>query len=581
MASVGMELKLKLKAGAIPTIFPETEAYKASKKAPLNPNDLGPGKHNRAKYGAYSKRNQKPDPYSSCVEEPDVCEEMSCEQSPVRISDPESHFDNVYSQSSQTSETVVFRPTEHKGFTVKPQGKDKSVGAMPVMSDVGTDPTCFESESSDAEDDEMNDAYVADDADDDPDWEPEDDSDEEYESGDEENVWVDCSEQTDRPYLVYESCLLPLLLMCSVCGDRCTITKKSTRGGQLRVTTICGTGHWRTWDSSPNICGTPLINLVVAGAMFFSGVCLRKFVNCLSFIKVPILSYRTYMRLQSIYILPAVDNVWKKTQARLFEMRTGKSLRLGGDARCCSPGHTAKYGSYTLMDLETNHVLDVQLVQSTCTICSEGNGDLVVAKWLSIGNHVVNRHDGHGDLFPRCLHGPIDRSKKWIKAGSKAHKELLLITERKRFVADIRMLSPTEQTSALEAQHKVVCQFAPKFLSFSYAAMKQRLHLAALHSVANANRKQAETRQGEKRYRLSYPKYKAGHHVVKAVKENCTYDYVDELMAELLRMKEEYKSDANARAASGNILFSPPPLSSSANRILKSEAVQNHRSRFN
>ncbi|KAH3875612.1 hypothetical protein DPMN_038882 [Dreissena polymorpha] len=31
-------------------------------------------------------------------------------------------------------------------------------------------------------------------------------------------------------------------------------------------------------------------------------------------------------------------------------------------------------------------------------------------------------------------------------------------------------------------------------------------------------------------------------------------------MAELLRMKEEYKSDANARAASGNILFSPPPV---------------------
>ncbi|KAH3858831.1 hypothetical protein DPMN_101471 [Dreissena polymorpha] len=46
--------------------------------------------------------------------------------------------------------------------------------------------------------------------------------------------------------------------MCSVCGDRCTITKKSTRGGQLRASTVCGTGHCRTWDSSPNICGTPL-----------------------------------------------------------------------------------------------------------------------------------------------------------------------------------------------------------------------------------------------------------------------------------------------------------------------------------
>ncbi|KAH3858603.1 hypothetical protein DPMN_101231 [Dreissena polymorpha] len=49
-----------------------------------------------------------------------VCEEMSCEQSPVRISYPES-------QSSQTSEMVVFRPTEHKGFTVKPQGKDSPI----------------------------------------------------------------------------------------------------------------------------------------------------------------------------------------------------------------------------------------------------------------------------------------------------------------------------------------------------------------------------------------------------------------------------------------------------------------------
>lgn len=157
--------------------------------------------------------------------------------------------------------------------------------------------------------------------------------------------------------------------MCSVCGDRSTITKKTIRGGQLKVSTVCGTGHCRTWDSSPSVSGTPLINLVVAGAMFFSGVCMRKFLNCLSFVKIPIISYRTYMRLQSSYVLPAVDNVWKRTQARLFEIRRGTALRLGGDARCCSPGHTAKYGSYTLMDLETNHVLDVQLVQVPKLAC--------------------------------------------------------------------------------------------------------------------------------------------------------------------------------------------------------------------
>ena len=38
-------------------------------------------------------------------------------------------------------------------------------------------------------------------------------------------------------------------------------------------------------------------------------------------------------------------------------------LSLGGDGRSDSPGHSAKYGAYTLMDLHHNMVLDVELVQ--------------------------------------------------------------------------------------------------------------------------------------------------------------------------------------------------------------------------
>ena len=42
---------------------------------------------------------------------------------------------------------------------------------------------------------------------------------------------------------------------------------------------------------------------------------------------------------------------------------------LGGDGRSDSPGHSAKYGSYTFMDLEHNVILDVELVQ-VCAIAS-------------------------------------------------------------------------------------------------------------------------------------------------------------------------------------------------------------------
>lgn len=50
-----------------------------------------------------------------------------------------------------------------------------------------------------------------------------------------------------------------------------------------------------------------------------------------------------------------------------------------------------------------------------CAASSGGDGDLVQDKWLSILNHVTNKHEGHGGRFPNCQHGQIER--EWIKAG--------------------------------------------------------------------------------------------------------------------------------------------------------------------
>ena len=37
----------------------------------------------------------------------------------------------------------------------------------------------------------------------------------------------------------------------------------------------------------------------------------------------------------------------------------------GGDGRCDSPGHSAKYGTYSIVDTDTSKVIDFSLVQVT------------------------------------------------------------------------------------------------------------------------------------------------------------------------------------------------------------------------
>lgn len=50
---------------------------------------------------------------------------------------------------------------------------------------------------------------------------------------------------------------------------------------------------------------------------------------------------------------------------------------------------------------------------------TDGNGDTIKAKWLSLDNHIHNKHTGHGSsLFTKCAHRRLcgrERKKKWFK----------------------------------------------------------------------------------------------------------------------------------------------------------------------
>jgi len=52
--------------------------------------------------------------------------------------------------------------------------------------------------------------------------------------------------------------------------------------------------------------------------------------------------------------------------------------------------------------------------------------------------------------------------------GSKASENFNDVVTNTRLLTDMMKLSPTHQTSSLEAYHSVINRFAPKLLVFSY-----------------------------------------------------------------------------------------------------------------
>ena len=68
---------------------------------------------------------------------------------------------------------------------------------------------------------------------------------------------------------------------------------------------------------------------------------------------------------QKRYLQPAVISVWGTEQSALLaQCRAAETpLIIGGDGRADSPGHSAKYGSYGIIELITNKIIDMQLVQ--------------------------------------------------------------------------------------------------------------------------------------------------------------------------------------------------------------------------
>ncbi|EEC09542.1 conserved hypothetical protein, partial [Ixodes scapularis] len=97
-----------------------------------------------------------------------------------------------------------------------------------------------------------------------------------------------------------------------------------------------------------------------------------------------------------------------------------------------------------------------------------GDEKLLIDIWLSMHNHVINKHSGHEGTYGRCLHGDMpEPTRPWMGPSMFLSFQLKSITGDKRLLKDPAQMSPHDQTYASEAFHSVLMDFTPKSQAFS------------------------------------------------------------------------------------------------------------------
>ncbi|KAI8493457.1 hypothetical protein Bbelb_288540 [Branchiostoma belcheri] len=354
--------------------------------------------------------------------------------------------------------------------------------------------------------------------------------------------------------------------VCAECNKRVTITDKFTVGSMLTVKYECPDFHSGVWRSQPRV----------------------------KMMGEAIDHYYTSSQEQIIDYFRNTDDLMPQDRER---------ITLLGDGRCDSPGHNAKYCTYSFMEESSKYILHFEMIQKIsaeakkkknrdlqgwtksisnhlwwCASTCGGDDVELMEKWESLPNHIGNIHLFPDNVkFKKCEH-PHLTDREWLKPGTEPHKALRSVVTAPTLLRDIPKLTGFHHTGDLEVFHNMLLKYTPKRLHFWYMSMMGRMKLAVLDHNYNVDREQATTKEGEKRWDTSWRK-RTKARTARRVYEGKTYEYKDELMAEVVRRQLEGEHRC------GDSVLEHPDLGASniatvPLEMSKAELVRAHQSRF-
>ena len=108
----------------------------------------------------------------------------------------------------------------------------------------------------------------------------------------------------------------------------------------------------------------PVENLLLVASMLFTGNTFAGVSRLASCLNLQLIIESVFYDTQQRFLFPVLNQAWENEQQMVRQELINKSvINLNGDGRCDSPGHNAKYGTYTLMDDDSGTVVAFSVVQ--------------------------------------------------------------------------------------------------------------------------------------------------------------------------------------------------------------------------
>jgi len=170
---------------------------------------------------------------------------------------------------------------------------------------------------------------------------------------------------------------------CVICGGGLHVKQDvKTCGSRVEITRKCDKGHAQKWVSS-EVLGVKnnvdffLNDSLLAAAIIISGNNYSKFSLLCKALGLNIISSNTFTRFQKHCAAPVVKEMWNKMNSLIIDiLKQYDEVCLCGDGRDDSPGHSARYCVYILMDHASKVVVDMAVVDKRET----GGNSVVMEK---------------------------------------------------------------------------------------------------------------------------------------------------------------------------------------------------------